>query len=166
MKHQNGSKKIINKSQLKKVVNRLKKQNKKIVTTNGSFDILHAGHVYLLNYAKKFGNILIVGLNSDKSIKIYKSKDRPIISQKFRAKLLSSMMQIDYIYVFDEINPIEFLKIVKPDYHINSSEYGKNCIERSIVEENGGKLILLPKVKKLLSTTYIITKILKVYKNK
>lgn len=166
MKQRFGSKKkkkLLNKRELIKTVASLRRQGKTIVTTNGSFDILHAGHLYLLEKAKRLGDVLIVGLNSDFSIKKYKSKDRPIIAQKFRAALLCAIEYVDYIYIFNETNPIKFLEIVRPDVHVNSAEYGKDCIEAPIVKKNGGELVMIRRNKDLLSTTVIIKKIIDVY---
>lgn len=156
-------KKLLNKNQFIKIIKYLHNQNKTIITTNGSFDILHAGHIYLLKKAKSLGDVLIVGLNSDLSIKKYKSKDRPIINQRYRAELLSAIEYVDYIYIFNEINPIKFLEIVKPDFHVNSAEYGKNCVEAPTVKKYGGRLILVNK-KWSISTSNIINRIIKVNK--
>lgn len=166
MRQVSGYKKILNRNQLIAKVGSLRKKKKTIVTTNGSFDILHAGHMYLLKKAKSLGDILIVGLNSDKSIKKYKDKDRPIIKQSARAALLEAIEYVDYIYIFDEVNPINFLRLVKPNIHVNSAEYGINCIEAPTVRKFNGKIVLVPKKKGLLSTTEIINKIIKVYTKK
>lgn len=151
--------KILNKSKLQTVVRSLHRSGQRIVTTNGSFDILHAGHVHLLEKARKLGNVLIVGLNSDSSVRRYKGKTRPIIPQRYRALLLSALTVVDYVYVFNELNPINFLEIVKPAIHVNSAEYGRNCIEAPTVKKNGGKLVLVKKVKRMLSTTEIIARV-------
>jgi D-glycero-beta-D-manno-heptose 1-phosphate adenylyltransferase len=155
--------KLLSKKQLIEVVRKLHKQGKRIITTNGSFDILHAGHVYVLKTAKSLGDYLIVGLNSDSSIRKYKGKDRPIIPQKFRAELLCAIQDVDFVYIFNELNPIEFLKIAQPYIHVNSSEYGKHCIEAPTVKKYGGRLKIVGRKKNLLSTTEIIHRIVKVY---
>ncbi len=129
----------------------------KIVTTNGAFDMLHVGHVYSLEKAKSFGDILIVCLNSDSSIKNYKSKDRPIIPEKDRAKMLSSLEVVDYVVIFNELDPRVLLNIIKPDYHIKSN-LGFKGIERETVEKNNGKIILIEDIPNY-STTNIIQKI-------
>ena len=158
--------KVLSKKQLRSTVKKFRRQKKIIVTTNGSFDILHAGHIYVLKKAKSLGDVLIVGLNSDISVRKYKSNDRPIINQKARAALLEAIEFVDYIYIFSEINPIEFLEIVRPDIHVNSAEYGRDCIEAPTVKKYGGRLVLIPKKHGLLSTTEIINKIIKVYREK
>jgi D-glycero-beta-D-manno-heptose 1-phosphate adenylyltransferase len=151
--------KVLTKATLQTIIQSLHRSGKRIVTTNGSFDILHAGHVYLLEKSRKFGDVLIVGLNSDSSIRRYKGKTRPIIPQRYRALLLSALTVVDYVYVFNELNPIKFLEIVKPAVHVNSAEYGRNCIEAPTVRKYGGKLVLVKKVKNMLSTTEIIARI-------
>lgn len=133
-----------------------------VVTTNGSYDIIHAGHARSLQESKDQGEILIVGLNSDSSIKQYKSKDRPIIPQDQRAEMIAALECVDYVFLFDETNPINFINQLKPDIHTNSVDYGKDCIEADAVKENGGKLYLLQKYDDI-STSQIIEKILKVY---
>lgn len=149
-------------SELVEIVKKLKKEDKKIVTTNGSFDLVHAGHIAFLYKAKEQGDILIVGLNSDSSIKQYKSKDRPIISQKDRAELMAALEMVDYVFIFDETTPVKFISILKPDVHANAAQYGKECIEANAVKEAGGKLYLVPTLVDV-STTKIINKIIKVY---
>ena len=111
--------KIKSREEIKEICKELRLQGKKIVSTNGSYDILHAGHVRFFLDAKKQGDILVVGLNSDKSGKEYKSKDRPIISEKFRAELLTSLECVDYVTLFDEIVPLEFIKSVVLDVPAN-----------------------------------------------
>ncbi|GAG14983.1 unnamed protein product, partial [marine sediment metagenome] len=91
--------------EIKEIAPKLKSEGKKIVTTNGSFDLLHIGHVKSLQKAKEYGDILIVGLNSDSSIKQYKSKDRPIVGQKERAEMLAALECVDYVVIFDETDP-------------------------------------------------------------
>lgn len=140
----------------------LKQQGKKVVTFNGSFDLLHAGHILALQEAKTQGDVLIVALNSDKSVQSYKGPHRPIVLQKERALQLAALECVDYIVLFDEINSIKILDKIKPDIHCNGADWGKNCVEREIVEKNNGK-IHISKWTKGLSTTNLIKKILEVY---
>lgn len=139
-----------------------KKDGKVVITTNGSYDIIHAGHIRSLEESKQQGDILIVGLNSDSSVKQYKSADRPIIPEQFRAEMVAGLECVDYVFIFDELNPIEFIKKIKPDIHTNSADYGQDCIEAPAVVENGGRLYLLKKYSGI-STTEIINKVLSVY---
>ena len=108
------------------IVQKLKKQNKKIVTYNGSFDVLHAGHIESIREAKRQGDILIILLNSDKSIKMYKGPLRPINTESDRSKIISALGDVDYVVIFDEINPKKILSEIKPDVHCNGSDWGKN----------------------------------------
>jgi len=118
----------------------LKNQGKIIVTTNGAFDIIHKGHIYLLTEAKKKGNILIVGLNSDKSIKKYKSITRPINCQEDRAIVLSALECVDYITIFDEPDPLNFLRAIEPHLHVKSRK-GYKGLEKEVIDENKIHLI-------------------------
>ena len=135
----------------------LKEQGKKVVTYNGSFDILHLGHIKSLEEAKAQGDNLIVLLNSDDSIRKYKGPNHPINSEKHRAEVLSAIGHVDYIVNFNEINPKEILKKIKPDIHCNGSDWGKNCVERGVVEENKGIIHIL-KWQKGFSTSALAEK--------
>ncbi len=146
-------------NELVKIRQQLRKQGKKVVTTNGSYDIFHVGHVRSLEESKAQGDILIVGVNSDSSVKKYKSKERPIVPEKLRAELVASLACVDYVFIFSEINPIKFIKKLKPDVHTNSVDYGENCVEKETVEKNGGKIYLLKKYSDI-SSSVIIKKIL------
>src|SRR5258705_12005340 len=115
----------------------LKAKGKRIVTNNGSFDILHKGHLHLLNEARQLGDVLIVGLNSDASVRGYKGPDRPIVSERRRAEMLLALRMVDYVHIFDEENPIAFLKEVKPDVHVNSAEYGQGGVASAPVKRHG-----------------------------
>jgi len=154
--------KIKSQEEIVKIVKSLKKKNKKIVTCNGSFDILHFGHIKSLWEAKAQGDFSIVLLNSDKSIKIYKGPQRPINSQRSRAKILAALECVDFITIFNEITPVNLLAKIKPDIYCQGKDWGRSCIERQIVEEYGGKIHIL-KWQKGLSTTKSIKRILKVH---
>lgn len=132
--------KLKTQKEIVQVVNALKKQGKIIVTCNGSFDVLHQGHFQRLKEAKKQGDVLIVCLNSDKSIKSYKGPTRPINPQKLRAKALANIFEVDYITIFNEINPKEILNKIKPNIHCVGQDWGKDCVEQKVVEKNGGEI--------------------------
>lgn len=119
-------------------------KGRKVVTINGSYDLVHPGHIFSFEEAKRQGDILIVGLNSDRSVKAYKHGQGPIIDEKGRAFLLSAIECIDYIVLFDEPDPVEFLDRIKPDIHCNAASYGEDCVEAEVVKRNGGKLHLIP----------------------
>ena len=149
---------LVSEKELLEAVKKERELGKTIVTTNGTFDLIHRGHISILETAKSQGDILIVGLNGDKSVKAYKGPDRPINPENERAEILLSLEPVDYVYIFQEPECIHFVELVKPDIHVNDASYGENCIERSAVEAGGGKLFLLDKVE-TLSTTDIIEKI-------
>ena len=152
------SAKIKSQKEIVKIIQGLKNKGKKIVTYNGSFDILHFGHIESLKEAKKQGDILIIPLNSDKSVRFYKGSNHPINSQKKRAEALATLEYVDYIVLFNEINCKNILNKIKPDIHCNGSDWGKNCVERGVVEVNGGKIYIL-KWQPGFSTSDLIQKI-------
>ncbi len=119
--------KVIKRSELKDIVRQLKQQGKRIVFTNGCFDLLHIGHVRYLREAKKFGDILIIGLNSDKSASRIKP-GRPIIPEDQRAEVLSSLYMVDYIIIFDEDTPYELIKEIRPDVLVKGADWKKEEI--------------------------------------
>lgn len=114
---------IKNKENLKLTLKKLKQENKKIVFTNGCFDILHLGHVKYLEQAKKMGDVLIIGVNSDSSVKILKGENRPINSEFDRAYLLNSLKCVDYTIVFKEETPYELIKLIQPDILVKGGDY-------------------------------------------
>jgi rfaE bifunctional protein nucleotidyltransferase chain/domain len=144
--------------EIEEIAGKLRKQKKKIVSCNGSFDLFHIGHLRFLQESKDQGDILIVGLNSDSSIKRYKSPTRPIVAQEYRADILSALDCVDYVVIFNETNPIKLIQAIKPNVHCNGEEYGEDCIESAIVKKNGGKIHLIKKLKGF-STTELIEKI-------
>jgi D-beta-D-heptose 7-phosphate kinase/D-beta-D-heptose 1-phosphate adenosyltransferase len=133
----------------------LRAKGKRIVTTNGSFDLLHKGHLHLLNEARQRGDVLIVGLNSDRSVKAYKGPSRPLVPERQRAEMLLALRMVDYVHIFDDTNPIAFLREINPDVHVNSAEYGADCIERQTVQSGGGTIHLVERIPGL-STTGLI----------
>jgi rfaE bifunctional protein nucleotidyltransferase chain/domain len=134
-----------------------------LVTNNGSYDIMHLGHIEGLFYAKSLGDILIVGVNSDASVRAYKGPNRPINDDHMRTRMLAALSCVDYVFTFDETVPMEWLAKIKPHIHTNGAEYGELCIERDTVVENGGHVVLLPMVPGY-KTSQIIDKILTVYR--
>ncbi len=151
--------KIIEFNNIKKEISRLKKDFKKIVFTNGCFDIIHAGHVSYLNEAKSLGDVLIVGINSDESVKRLKGQDRPIIGETDRAYILANIKPVDYVVIFNEDTPYNLIKEVSPDFLVKGGDYdGKDIVGKDIVETSGGKVVLIDFVKGK-STSGIIKKI-------
>jgi len=133
----------------------LRAKGKRVVTINGSFDILHNGHLYILNEARQRGDVLIVGLNSDSSVRSYKGPNRPIIPERQRAEMLLALRMVDYVHIFDETDPIAFLAEVRPDVHVNGSEYGAECIESEAVRRAGGQIYIVDRIPGL-STSGVI----------
>jgi len=159
------NKKIKTIKKLKSTVDALKKQNKKIVTTNGVFDILHIGHIRYLRAAKKLGDVLIVAVNSDSSVRKIKGPKRPLNNENDRAEALASLECVDYVTIFSENTPIKILGIIKPRIHVKGGDYNiDEIVEKDIVEKNNGRIALMPKVKGY-STSELIRKIVKAYGN-
>ena len=134
-------------------------ENKTVVFTNGCFDLLHVGHVTYLKDAKKLGDILVVGLNSDESVKRLKGESRPINSQMDRALLLSALNSVDVIVIFDEDTPEKLIGEIKPDIHVKGGDYKEEDLpEAKIVKGYGGKVKIIPFLDDY-STSNIIDKI-------
>ncbi len=152
------NKKIIKKENIKKTAENLKKENKKIVFTNGCFDILHVGHVRYLKESAKFGDVLIVGLNSDSSVKKLKGDSRPINNENDRAEILSALYFVDYIVIFEDSTPEKLLDLIKPDIYTKGADYTLETLpEAKTVLKNGGKVEFINLVQGK-STTNIIKK--------
>lgn len=150
--------KVINLIDLISVLKDFKKNNKKIVTTNGCFDILHVGHVRYLAEARSLGDVLIVGLNSDDSVRRLKGPTRPINSENDRAEVLASLISVDYVVLFNEDTPVELLSQIKPNIHAKGGDYNPDTLpESKIVQENDGKLVFIQFIEGK-STTGIIEK--------
>jgi len=151
--------KLKTQEEIKSIAKRLKNQGETIVTLNGSFDLLHAGHLKIIRQAKNQGDRLIIGLNSDNSVKSNKGEERPIINEKARAEMLDAIRFIDYIVILDAKDiSIPLIKLIKPHVHVNGSEYGENCIEADTLKSVGGRLYVVEK-EQGLSTSDIIKKI-------
>ena len=150
---------VVKREALSALSKALKKNGKKIVTTNGCFDILHVGHVRALKQSQAQGDVLIVGLNSDESVRRLKGPARPIVHEEDRAELLASLACVDYVTIFPEDTPVEFLKLVQPDVHVKSADYTPERLEETpIVEAGGGKVVILHLVPGR-STTNIVERI-------
>ncbi len=130
----------------------------KLVFTNGCFDILHPGHVDYLFFARSQGDALVVGLNSDRSVKENKGEQRPLVSEQDRAKVLAGLEAIDYIVIFDEKEPESVIAQILPDILVKGEDWGHFVSGREAVEANGGKVVLAPLVEGK-STTNIVEKI-------
>ncbi|MCK4846203.1 MAG: D-glycero-beta-D-manno-heptose 1-phosphate adenylyltransferase [Deltaproteobacteria bacterium] len=149
---------------LRSLKEKLKGRRKKVVFTNGCFDIIHAGHVRYLKKARSLGDILVVGLNSDASIKKLKGKGRPIVGEKERAEVLSALESVDYVILFKEETPIKLIEAIRPKVLAKGADWGHgNIVGQDFVESTGGKVVRVRLVKGR-STTDIIKKITRLAK--
>ncbi len=152
-------KEAVNREQLQQLLSEIRAEGKTIVTTNGCFDILHVGHVRYLEETKKFGDVLIVCLNSDESVRRLKGEGRPINNEKDRAEVLNGLKSVDYVVLFDENSPSNLLAEIKPDVHTKGADYNVETLpEAKIILENGGRLEFIKFVEGK-STTNTIKKI-------
>jgi D-beta-D-heptose 7-phosphate kinase/D-beta-D-heptose 1-phosphate adenosyltransferase len=156
-----GPAKVKTLEELVPIVTRLKQEGKRIVWTNGCFDILHAGHITYLLRARAAGDVLVVGLNSDRSVQAIKGPSRPIIPEADRALVLSALAPVDYIVIFDTASPLPLIQVLQPDVYAKGGDYTLDTInqeERRAVEAYGGEIVLLPGVEGK-GTTQIIERI-------
>lgn len=157
------SKNILSKKEIIEVRKKLKLENKKVVFTNGCFDILHAGHVDYLNKAKAAGDILIVALNSDKSTRSIKGEKRPIVNERERGFIMANLKAVDFVTFFDEDTPAEIIRDLIPDILIKGADWDINkIVGKDIVEANGGEVKTIEFVN-FQSTTNIIDTVLERY---
>ena len=154
------ARKIVDDSALSRIARDLRERGKAVVFTNGCFDLLHAGHIRLLHDARKLGDMLIVGLNTDASIRLQKAPDRPILPQEERAHVLAAIADVDYVVLFDEETPKRLIEeVVRPDVLVKGSDYeGKLVVGRDFVEAHGGRVELVQIVPGM-STSSIVSKI-------
>jgi len=144
---------------LLKIINTAREQNQKIVFTNGCFDILHSGHCMYLNEAKKLGNLLIIGLNTDNSVKKIKGDNRPINNQNDRAYVLAALRCVDFVVLFDEDTPLNLIKKIIPDVLVKGNDYEiHNIAGADVVLNNGGQVVTIPLLEGK-STTNIISQL-------
>lgn len=138
---------IVNRCDISSVIHRLKNEGKSIVFTNGCFDILHAGHVRYLNAARDLGDCLIVGLNSDQSVRNLKGPSRPVNTEDDRAEVLSALSAVDYVVVFDDPTAEGLVKEIQPAFYVKGGDYNiKDLPEARIVAQYGGQTVLIPEV--------------------
>jgi len=158
--------KIVDSDSLKDRLNDLRQNGSRIVFTNGCFDILHAGHVRYLSRARSYGDILVVGLNSDRSVKIIKGEKRPIIPEGQRAEVLAGLWCVDYVTLFHESDPLKLIEKLKPDILVKGADWAEEqIVGADVVWGHGGKVMRVRMVPGV-STTEIIQKILKTYGNR
>lgn len=160
-----SERKIKTKEEISNIAEKFREEGKTIVFTNGCFEILHPGHITLLEKAKSFGDILIVGINSDESVKKIKGEKKLIFDEKSRLKIISALECVDYTVPFNEETPENIISIIKPHIHVKGGDYKEEDLpEAKIVKSYGGKIIIVPLIEGF-STTQIINKILALYKD-
>jgi D-beta-D-heptose 7-phosphate kinase/D-beta-D-heptose 1-phosphate adenosyltransferase len=157
-----GMAEIVSHVELKQIVQSLREKKKKIAFTCGCFDLLHIGHIRTLKEAKSYGDVLIVGVNSDDSVRHIKGELRPIIPEGERAELVASLTYVDFVTIFSESTPETLIALVKPDVHVKAGYALTQLPEADLVTSYGGKIILATEVNGY-STTMLIKRILQNY---
>ena len=152
--------KIVSFEALPKLALAIKEQGKQLVTTNGCFDLLHLGHIQYLAEAKALGDILLVGINNDASVKRLKGPKRPIHCEGVRARQVAALECVDYVVIFEQDTPEEFLRLVRPMFHVKGGDYRvEDLPERQVVEEGGGEVRVVSLIPGF-STTALLLKLL------
>ena len=151
--------KIFDLQLLMKKIEKWRSENKKIVFTNGCFDLIHLGHIEILARSSDFGDKLIIGVNSDLSIKKLKGENRPIIQQSSRIRQLSALEFVDAVVLFDEDTPLKLIETIKPDVITKGGDYtAKNVVGNEVVSQKNGEVVIIP-LTQGYSTTSILNKI-------
>ena len=145
--------------ELSSLVEELRKKGKRIVFTNGCFDIIHAGHVDYLEKAKSFGDFLIVGMNSDESVRRIKGEKRPIVPEDYRARVLEGLKAVDCVFIFDDETPLKVIETVKPDVLVKGADWP---LEKIVGREFAGEVRRIP-FRFDISTTKIVERIVSLY---
>jgi D-beta-D-heptose 7-phosphate kinase/D-beta-D-heptose 1-phosphate adenosyltransferase len=158
--------KIKTREDLRRIIEDLRKKGKRIVFTNGCFDLLHIGHIRYLEKAKTLGDTLVVGVNSDRSVQDLKGPERPILPEEERTEILSSLGCVDYVTVFNELTPFELISSLQPHILVKGGDWTKDdVVGREVVERSGGEVVILPFVEGS-STSNLIETILKRYEKR
>ena len=159
-------KKIKARKELLRIIKNLKAKGKQIVFTNGCFDVLHLGHVRYLEEAKALGDVLVVGVNSDSSVRKLKGPKRPILPEQERTEILSGLGCVDYITIFNEADPLKLITSLKPNLLVKGGDWTREqIVGREVVERSGGESVIIPFVKGA-STSNVIDTILKRFQKK
>ncbi len=153
--------KVVSLGELKKIVEKERATGKKIVFTNGCFDLIHVGHVRYLREAKGRGDLLVVAVNSDRSMRKLKGEERPLIPEEERAEIISALASVDYVVIFPEETPAGIIALLRPDILIKGGDYQKEeIVGRETVEASGGEVVTIP-LSKGHSTKRLLEKIRK-----
>ncbi|MGZ3494235.1 MAG: D-glycero-beta-D-manno-heptose 1-phosphate adenylyltransferase [Thermodesulfobacteriota bacterium] len=159
-------KKIKERKELLRIIKNLKAKGKRVVFTNGCFDLLHLGHVRYLEEAKALGDVLVVGVNSDSSVRKLKGPKRPILPEEERTEILSGLGCVDYITIFNEADPLKLITSLKPNLLVKGGDWTREqIVGREVVERSGGELVIIPFVQGA-STSNVIDTILKRFQQK
>ena len=138
-----ANQKIYNRSQLASILQEAKADGTVVVTTNGCFDVLHLGHLRYLQAARQLGDLLVVAVNSDSSVRELKGENRPLVPEAERAEMLAGLACVSYVVIFPELTPINLLAELKPNIHVKGGDYKlEELVEREVVEAHGGKVIV------------------------
>jgi rfaE bifunctional protein nucleotidyltransferase chain/domain len=157
--------KIIDRDLLVPVIDGLRQEGKKIVFTNGCFDLLHVGHLRYLEQAREEGDLLVLGLNSDRSVRELKGDTRPLLPQEERAEMMAALSMVDYITIFDESTPLNLIKAIRPDVLVKGGDWKeKDIVGGREVKAAGGEVVVVPEVPGR-STSNLISKILQKYRS-
>jgi D-beta-D-heptose 7-phosphate kinase/D-beta-D-heptose 1-phosphate adenosyltransferase len=151
--------KIYPAKELKTLLDKLRQQGQRVVFTNGCFDLLHPGHLHTLYAAKSQGDVLVVGINADASVRKLKGKGRPILAEAERAAVLSALEMVDFVTIFAEETPLELIRLLEPDVLVKGGDWTPaTMVGREVVEGQGGKVVMVP-YQAGFSTTAIIARI-------
>jgi len=155
--------KILTREELRKKIDRCRSEGRKVVFTNGCFDIIHAGHTHYLAEARALGDILVLALNSDASVRAIKGEKRPLVPENERAAVAAALGCVDYVVIFGETTPQALIDLLRPDVLVKGGDWKEeDVVGRESVMSWGGKVVIIPQ-KKGLSTTNIVEKILSLY---
>ncbi len=150
---------VVSREEIRGIVDRLRKEGKRIVLANGCFDLIHVGHVRYLREAKKAGDVLVVAINSDSSVRRLKGKGRPLMGERERAEIVDSFEFVDYVFIFEEDNVEQILKELRPHFHAKGGDYTPETVpEREVAAQIGTKVIITGG-EKVESTSSIIERI-------
>ena len=152
---------ILDRESLTPILDGLRRKGKKIVFTNGCFDLLHVGHIRYLQQARGEGDLLVLGLNSDRSVRELKGETRPLFPQEERAEMLAALLMVDYIVIFDERTPLNLIKELRPDILVKGGDWKReDIVGGQEVESAGGKVVVVPEIPGR-STSNLITEIIR-----
>jgi len=158
--------KIKGRKELLRIIKHLKAKGKRIIFTNGCFDLLHVGHIRYLEEARALGDVLIVGVNSDSSVRKLKGSKRPVLPEEERAEILSGLGCVGYIIIFDEIDPLKLITSLQPNVLAKGGDWTKEqTVGKKVVERSGGEVVIIPFVQGA-STSNLIKTILKRYEKR